>query len=85
MVVTLCTQYQCDLTSQKNTSILGENGPLTQKSKNKHGHKIVFLEKKCTLNAEGLNVACWWEPDIACQRCQARLSSFSGQKAPNSA
>ena len=75
----------------KNTQILDENGHfhktshLTRASKNQHGHKNAsFLEKKCTLNAEGPNLACRWKPDLACQGCQARLSSFSGQKAPNS-
>ena len=43
-----------------------------------------FPMKKCTQNAEGPNLACRWEPNLACQGCQARLSSFSGQKAPNS-
>ena len=43
-----------------------------------------FPMKQCTQNAEGPNLACRWEPHLACQGCQARLSSFSGQKAPNS-
>ena len=74
----------------KNTQILDENGHfhktslLTRTSTNQHGHKNAsFLKKKCTLIAEGPNLACR-EPNLACQVCQARLSSFSGQEAPNS-
>ena len=53
--------------------------------KNQHVHKnYLFSYEKCTQNAEGPNLACRWGPNLACQGCQARLSSFSGQKAPNS-
>ena len=75
----------------KITTILNENGhfhktsTLTQTSKNHHVHKnYLFSYEKCTQNAEGPNLACRWGPNLACQGCQARLSSFSGQKAPNS-
>ena len=45
--------------------------------KNQHGHpNASFLEKKCTLNAGRPNLACRWEPNVTCQVCQARLSSF---------
>ena len=43
-----------------------------------------FPMKNALQNVKGPNLACRWGPNLACQGCQARLSSFSGQKAPNS-
>ena len=88
MVVTCCSQRQCVLISQKNTYIIDENERFHKRDPLPRDRKInmvirmfAFLRKnKCTLNAEGPNLACRWGPNLACQVCQARLSSFSGKK-----
>ena len=71
----------------KITQILHENehfhktSLLTRTSKNQPDHKNAsFLVKKCNQNVEELNLAGRWEPNPACQGCQARISSFWAKK-----
>ena len=91
MVVTWCSQCQRDLILQKTLLFNNEKwtrlqiSPLSPEIENQRCHEICFFpKKKCTLNEGGANLACWWRPNLACQECQARASSSSVQKAPNS-
>ena len=75
---------QCDVISQKITTILDGNGHFHKTSplypdieRSTWSKNASLLKKKCTLNAEGPNLACRREPNLACHGCQASLSSFS--------
>ena len=73
------TQHSpCQRDLANNTAILDEKDmplipTLPGRPKNQRGHKNRSLAcKKCTHNAKGSDLVCWWEPHLACKRSQAR-------------
>ena len=63
------------------TTVFKKKHLFHQSSKNQYGHKKMFLfPGKCTLNAEGLRLACQLEPNLASLGVSSKIKLFFGPK-----